>query len=249
MHTFRTRFKKEIVAEFLPPSRITKKQRVIILLDGAPSVPSKKPVLEFLSKKGFWVFSPRYRGAWESDGKFLKHSLEKDVLDVVSELSTGFTELWNNKKIKLKPDAIYIIGASFGGPASIIASKDPRVTKSISISPMIDWTKTTPAEPIDQMAKFFETGYGNGYRVDSQAWERLKSGKFYNAINHVKEIDGKKLLIIHAKDDKICPYKLSKKFAEDSGSQILSIAKGGHYGSSILLTPRIFKAFQKFIKS
>src|SRR5438552_17733165 len=38
---FRTRFKKEIVAEFLPPARAPKKQRVILLCDGMPSMPRK----------------------------------------------------------------------------------------------------------------------------------------------------------------------------------------------------------------
>ncbi len=67
MYTLRTRFAKDIVCEFLPPSRPQKLDKVVILADGMPSVPSKKSVLEYFSKKGFWVFHPRYRGAWESD--------------------------------------------------------------------------------------------------------------------------------------------------------------------------------------
>src|SRR6267142_1146769 len=43
---FRTRFKKEIVAEFLPPVRAGKKQRVIILCDGMPSIPRKRGLAE-----------------------------------------------------------------------------------------------------------------------------------------------------------------------------------------------------------
>jgi len=38
---FRTRFKDEIIAEFLPPSRSAKKQKLIILCDGMPSIPRK----------------------------------------------------------------------------------------------------------------------------------------------------------------------------------------------------------------
>lgn len=40
---FRARFKNDIVAEFLPPARSGKKQNVIILCDGMPSVPRKQP--------------------------------------------------------------------------------------------------------------------------------------------------------------------------------------------------------------
>jgi hypothetical protein len=49
---FRTRFKKEIVAEFLPPAHPRKKQRIIILCDGMPSVPRKQPLMTFLAGKG-----------------------------------------------------------------------------------------------------------------------------------------------------------------------------------------------------
>jgi hypothetical protein len=42
---FRTRFKQEIVAEFLPPARLSRPQRVIILCDGMPSIPRKHRVV------------------------------------------------------------------------------------------------------------------------------------------------------------------------------------------------------------
>jgi alpha-beta hydrolase superfamily lysophospholipase len=60
---FRARFARDIVAEFLPPSRPRKKQRVILLCDGMPSIPRKQPLVEFLAKKGFWTFYPRWRGS------------------------------------------------------------------------------------------------------------------------------------------------------------------------------------------
>ena len=90
---FRTRFKKEIVAEFLPPVRAGKRQRVIILCDGMPSIPRKQPLVEFLAAKGFWVVYPRYRGAWESGGEFLRRSPHEDILDVVNELPNGLSRL------------------------------------------------------------------------------------------------------------------------------------------------------------
>ena len=49
---FRARFKNEIVAEFLPPSRTRKKQRLIILCDGMPSIPRKQSLSEFPSCQG-----------------------------------------------------------------------------------------------------------------------------------------------------------------------------------------------------
>lgn len=248
MHTLRTRFAKDIVTEFLPPSRPTKKQRVIIFLDGAPSVPNKKLLLEFYSKKGFWVFHPRYRGSWESDGKFLKYPLDKDVKDILDGLQSGFIDLWSNKKVKLSPSQIFVIGGSFGGPAAIISSLDSRVTKAIAISPVIDWTKPSRVEPIDFLAKFFLTGFGNGYRPEKNAWKKIKSGKFYNSINYVDQVDEKKLMIIHAKDDKICSYSHSRKFSTTSKTKLITLPRGGHLSTSLLLKPRFYKLITKFIK-
>ena len=100
---FRTRFKKEIIAEFLPPTRSGKKQKVIILCDGMPSTPRKQPLMQFLSLKGYWVFYPRYRGAWESDGQFLEKSPHEDILDIVSELPKGVREIAFGQKFLLSP--------------------------------------------------------------------------------------------------------------------------------------------------
>src|SRR5579864_8657883 len=83
---FRTRFKKEIVAEFLPPATSSKQHNVIILCDGMPSIPRKQSLVEYLSGKGYWVFYPRWRGAWESGGQFLERSPHEDILDIVDDL-------------------------------------------------------------------------------------------------------------------------------------------------------------------
>src|SRR6185437_15649735 len=89
---FRTRFKKQIVAEFLPPARPAKKENLIILCDGMPSVPRKQPLAKFLAEKGYWVIYPRWRGAWESEGEFLEQSPEQDLKDILDELPKGFRE-------------------------------------------------------------------------------------------------------------------------------------------------------------
>jgi hypothetical protein len=53
---FRTRFKRQIVTEFLPPARAGTKQKVILLCDGMPSIPRKQPLADFLAAKGYWAF-------------------------------------------------------------------------------------------------------------------------------------------------------------------------------------------------
>jgi len=136
---FRTRFNKEIVAEFLPPDRSSKQQKVIILCDGMPSMPRKQPLVEYLSAKGYWVFYPRWRGAWESGGQFLERSPHQDILDIVGELPKGIRELAFGRTFHCSPDKIFVIGGSFGGAAAILSSLDRRINKVIANCPVVDW--------------------------------------------------------------------------------------------------------------
>jgi pimeloyl-ACP methyl ester carboxylesterase len=247
MNIMRTRFGKDIVGEFLPPTRATKKQRVVIMCDGAPSLPSKKQLLEFFSKKGFWVIHFRYRGSWESDGVFLKDSPHLDVLTVIEQLPKGFVDLWNNKKYKLAADQIILLTSSFGGPAVILASPHPKINKVIAVSPLINWQHMGPAEPYPKMIRFFEEAFGNGYRFAQNGWDKLKAGNFYNPIKAVKKVNGTKLLFIHAKDDRTCPYNTTKRFAEATGAKLVTLPRGDHLSSSIIMQPRFYKIFKQFI--
>src|SRR5215469_15789128 len=135
----RTRFENEIVAEFLPSPRPAKKQRLIVLCDGMPSIPSKQPLAEFLSAKGFWVIYPRYRGAWESSGEFLANSPHQDILDILDALPTELEEIAFGRRFRLEPHQVFVIGGSFGGTAAILVSLDPRVKRVVANCPVVDW--------------------------------------------------------------------------------------------------------------
>jgi dipeptidyl aminopeptidase/acylaminoacyl peptidase len=226
MHLLRTKFKNEILAEFLPPKKHS--QDVIILCDGMPTVPSKKKLIEKLSKKGFWVFHPRYRGTWESNGGFLDHSPEDDILDLIDELPKGFTTIWEKKEFHLKPKRIFVIGASFGGTAALLTSKDKRVTKVIAISPVIDWTVESPEEPMDLMEQITKDGYGGGYRFKHDDWLRLSRGEFFQPKSVIKDLDPKKIFLLHAEDDKAVPIEPAKEFVKELGCQFIFFKTGGH---------------------
>jgi len=246
MHTLRTRFQKEIVAEFLPPIR--KSNRVIIFCDGMPVVPSKRLLLRFFAKKGYWVFHPRYRGTWESTGRFLRVSPEKDILDIISQLPRGFRSFEDNKAYKVKPKVLYVIGSSFGGAAALLVSRDPRVTKVIAVSPVVDFTAKSKAEPLRWLQSYLRDAFGEGYRFSKRDWNKLKGGKFYNPMQKTHEIDGKKLFIIHARDDKSVSWGSVQKFSRKVGTKPLLLKRGGHLPSSILLKPRFYKKVRNFLK-
>jgi hypothetical protein len=67
---FRTRFQKEIVAEFLLPARSSKQQKPIILCDGLPSIPKKQPLAELLSRGGHLATQIVVKKYWREIKRF-----------------------------------------------------------------------------------------------------------------------------------------------------------------------------------
>ncbi|MGB0756967.1 MAG: alpha/beta hydrolase family protein [Patescibacteria group bacterium] len=247
MHTLRTRFANEIVTEFLPPRK--KSRRVVILCGGMPSIPAKKAVIEYFAKNNFWVFFPRYRGTWESDGKFLKRSPHEDVIDIINGLSDGFVSYWDHESYRVQPEEIYIIGASFGGPAAILASKDERVTAAVAVSPVIDWQHESEDEPLDFLKTFVREGFGNGYRFEDAEWNKLAEGNFYNPAAQVSSIDGSKIFIMHSLDDRAAPYEASHDFSLKTGAKLWTLKKYGHLGLSFATRFVPFMRIKHFFRS
>jgi pimeloyl-ACP methyl ester carboxylesterase len=248
---FRTRFKREIVAEFLPPARARKTRNVIILCDGMPSTPRKQPLADFLSKKGYWVFYPRYRGAWESDGVFMERSPHEDILDVIGELPRGFKESAFGRRFSLSPDKVFVIGGSFGGAAAVLCSLDPRVTRVIANCPVVDWSILARSERLEtsnkNYAAYIREAFGNGYRLSDRNWNKLRGGRFYNPAHHAGEIDPAKIMMFHAKDDPYVPWRSVERFARQTGARLKLLARGGHLRTEFIVQkywPQISRFFE-----
>lgn len=209
---------------------------MVVFCDGMPSIPHKQPLAQFLSRKGYWVFYPRYRGAWESSGSFLAKAPHLDILDVIGELPKGFTESAFGKRFSLSPDEIFVIGGSFGGTAAILCSLDPRVKKAVANCPVVDWS-ILPAEQKKETsnpsyAAYIREAFGQGYRLSEKNWNKLRSGAFYNPMHHVGEIDPAKLMMFHAKDDPYIPWRQVEKFARLTGVRLKLLSTGGHLSTS-----------------
>jgi len=249
---FRTRFKKEILTEFLPPLRAGKKQKLIILCDGMPSIPRKQPLAEFLAAKGFWVIYPRYRGAWESDGEFLAKSPHEDILDVLDELPGEVEEIAFGKRYRISPNEIFVIGGSFGGAAAILLSLDPRIKRVIANCPVTDWGLLDRAEKAETLkenyAEYIREAFGNAYRLSDANWQKLRTGVFYNPWRHRKEVNPAKVLMFHAKDDPYVPYEGSRRFEEATGVKLKSLRRGGHI-STDYITRKYWGQIKKFFDS
>jgi dipeptidyl aminopeptidase/acylaminoacyl peptidase len=237
MHMFRTRFERDIVAEFLPPRRPRKKQRVIVLCDGMPSMPRKQPLAEFLAAKGYWVFYPRYRGAWESGGEFLRRSPHLDILDVIDGMQTEIRELAFGRRFRPRADEIFVIGGSFGGTAALLCSLDTRVKKVVANCPVVDWS-ILPREQHKETsnpsyAAYIRQAFGHGYRLSDRNWKKLSDGQFYSPTYRVSEMTGAKILMFHAQDDPYVPYQTVVRFAKRTGSELKLFRRGGHLSTDM----------------
>jgi pimeloyl-ACP methyl ester carboxylesterase len=251
---FRTRVKNSIVTEFLPPGRSVRKQKIIILCDGMPSVPRKQPLAEFLSKRGYWVFYPRYRGAWESDGIFLEKSPHLDILDIIDELlnKKKIIEKAFYQEFIINPDEFFIIGGSFGGAAALLLSLDARVKKVIANCPVVDWSVLPEEEKKETANKsypaFIKDSFGNAYKLSEKNWKKLYSGKFFNPANHISEINPDKILMFHAKDDPYIPWNLVEDFAGKTGIKLKLLKRGGHLRTEMVIT-KYWDEINKFFKA
>lgn len=246
IYSGRTRFALDIVSEFWMPKKPSRK--AVIILDGCPTVPSKKRVGEFFAKKGYWVFHPRYRGSWESDGVFLAESPEEDALLVAEALNSGFMNVYDGLEYLLDISEIIIVGASFGGTAAILSLKYPLISKVIALSPVIDWKAHSEAEPFDYFTYMVEEGFGEAYRTEMNAWKRLKSGKFFSPKHDANQIDTSRLFIVHALDDKVVPVTPLKEFSAKKKFKPLYIKKGGHFSTSSIMEKELWTKVSMFLK-
>jgi pimeloyl-ACP methyl ester carboxylesterase len=230
-YPLRAWFKGEVMAEFFPPylgNESKTSNKVIIFCSGAPSAPDYKRVLEYWSKKGYWVFNPRYRGTWESRGVFMESEPTKDLLDIIDELDKPIMDEWNQVEYNCKPEKVFVIGSSFGGPAAVFASRDKRVNKVVLRSPVIDWRSPSEDEPLEHWPQVIERSFGEAYRTTPEIWQKLQTGEFYNPMLHIDEFDGSKIMIIHAEDDTDTRAKEVWEFADKTGCKLYMLKKGGH---------------------
>lgn len=233
MHPKRTRFAQDIVTEFLPPAKPT--NRVIIFAQGVPGMPSKERFMKYYAQKGWWVFVPRYRGTWESDGKFLVGEPTKDIADVIEGVQQPFMEYWGKNTYQISNPSIVLIGSSFGGPAALLNSKNSKVKKVITIASVINWREQSTDEPLAWLENIIKQSFGQAYRFHHEDWKKLGTS-FYNPIDNIDQIDGKKVIMYHAMDDTVVSPNNVAHFATSSGIKLVMKKKGGHLSSRVLET-------------
>lgn len=246
MRIYRTVFKKEIVTEFMAPTRPSRK--VMIILDGCPALPTKQDLMHALARKGYWVFYPRYRGAWESGGKFLMRSPHEDVIDVIGSLPRGFRDIWTGRRFVIRPRFVGVVGGSFGGTVALLCSGDRRVSCAIALSPVVDWRAPSKTEPMERWIPFMRAAYPGGYREVRGGWEKVMKGEFLNPVSCEQLVDGKKTLIIQARDDETIGWRPVERFANRVDAALKLVPHGGHFSAREIVRPRFQRLVASFLR-
>jgi len=247
----RTRIGKEIIAEFAVPfsKKHQREGNVVVLAGGAPTMPGKSMLISFLATNGLYVLCPRYRGSWESAGKFLAKDPTIDIKETIDAMARPVLSLYEgNKYLFPKNPNIYIFASSFGGPAGFFLSKDKRIAKIIAFSPVCDWREDSKVEPLGKLDAMTKEMYGEGYRLAPNAWKKLKKGNFYNPATALEKIDGSKIFVFHNSDDYVVGAESVEKFSKNVNAKLVLRKSGGHMGLSTAMTPYYWSRIQKFVK-
>ncbi len=194
----------------------------------------------------------RYRGTWESGGVFLKESPAKDVELVINELikNRGIMDFYNQTTLPIKVKTIHLFGASFGGPAVLLNSHLPLVSKVVALSPGLDWHEESEAEPFDFFIRFTREAFGAAYRLSSEKiWHKLLDTDIYDPLKRHKDIYGKKVFILGTKVDEVTPSSLIPEIAALTGAQYYIKPKGGHLGMSNLTQKFYWNKIEMFLKA
>jgi hypothetical protein len=174
---FRTRFRQQIVAEFLPPSQERKAQKVVVLCDGMPSIPRYQPLSEFLAAKGFWVIYPRYRGAWESDEllqpevvDFAIESFGRQLRSSLASVSNELTEMRARKEKLEREIRNFTHAIAENGHSKYILEETVVREKEISgiTDRLLSSTPDSIQSQIEEVRRLVEDGIQNLHQLFSE---------------------------------------------------------------------------------
>ncbi|MFH0870397.1 MAG: prolyl oligopeptidase family serine peptidase [archaeon] len=248
-------FKKEL--------SVKQDARFMIFCYGLPSHPYQhNPAkVEAFCDKGFILVYPNYAGTWASDGVMNWESCVESIHKTIAFLKKGNgLSAYDNKEFSWNVKDITLVGGSFGGSVALVAGAKSRIIKNIiAVAAPTNWRNHSripeeTAEPIEGLFYAVQRGWRNLWRIPSKKeWMRLATGSAdLNAVDYVRELKYKNVMLIHGKNDPVVSVKRSidiyDAIKKASGKKRLIILKNeGHLGNDAIGNSSVMKQVLEFL--
>ncbi|MEM4259325.1 MAG: hypothetical protein QXS38_01000 [Candidatus Pacearchaeota archaeon] len=239
-----------IFVEFVLQDRLAD---AIILLPNFPSGNDFSELIAFFFEKGYHVFVPRYRGSYQSAGKFLSKNPVDDLIGVLNALDEGeIKSLWDGKKQSFRINKKILVSSGFGGAIALgLAAKSGLASHLILQAPIWDFkmhNSNGDEQDIEKMSEFVRNAYKNCYRYSFKNFRR-KMSKFeeLNPAYYLPRVNELPILVMHDPNDKIVNLRHTKeKIALLQKATYLEHYLGPKLNADILSA--YWKDIDKFIK-
>lgn len=240
---------RDIFFEFILQDR---RADVACFLPGFPSSNNYDSLMRFLYEKGFHVFTIRYKGSYQSKGRFLETNIIKDLLYFVENLKSGkVTSLWDLKEFSFKIRKKYLFASSFGGAIACgLVAKTNFFNKMVLFAPVWDFSKHNKKykeQDLKHLTEFTKRAFQNCYR--------FKFGDIQKKLERFEEVKLKKyieklnipVLVFHAHNDKTVSIHHSLNIIKNKSNVKLIKHDLGHGPKTELLKKYWYK-FNNFLK-
>ncbi len=202
----------------------------IVFCCGLPQYLDKyHPLVTQITRLGYNLFVPRYRGTFESDGDFSVLSSVQAIEDGISLANEGEAiELFNESKITWNRQVpLYVMGFSYGSLPALL-SFNGKIDKTVLVCPFIDahfHLGDASGENVRETFTFIERAYPHLYRLNSD--QVIK-----DLLNTMLPDKKENLVIVSARGDTSIPRQeinlLLKKYPDAR-----FIEKDGGHGAQI----------------
>ena len=88
--------------------------------------------------------------------------------------------------------------------------------------------------------------FGSAYRYKKNALRKLYENKIYSPLKDTNKCVGKKILILHSKDDAVVSIDPLYSFIHDTGALFVELKRAGHLGLNDTRKKRLSKIILEF---
>jgi len=225
----------------------------VIILPDFPSRNKYDNLIKLFYDRGYHVFVPRYKGSYQSNGKFLSKNIVDELIDFIDDLEKGqLKSLWDLKKRDFKVNRKLLVGYSFSAPIALgLAAKTQKFSHIILMSPIWDFSTYKPEDDekdLKKLSEFVQRAYKNCYRYTfKDIMKKLKKFKELSPEFYLPILLKKPILVMHDPNDKVVSFKYTKeKLGELQNATYIEHLLGHKFTDSLISSH--WQMIDKFIK-